>query len=564
MNQMIPPPVPTTWTTATTEAVHTGSWRAALPRHVQAPSPCHLACPVNGDIATWIRLARERDFRGAWEALTRHNPFPAIAGRVCHHPCESACNRSGYDEPLSICRLERFVGDLAIAQRWSFAPPPVERDASVAVVGGGPAGLSAAYQLRRLGYRVTLHEARDTLGGLMRHGIPSYRLARDVLDAEIARVVALGVDVHLSARLDTPAAWAALRSAHDAVFVATGAQRQKRLPGLDYAQPWAVDGAAWLAAANAGAPPALGRRVVVIGGGSAALDVARSARRRGHAVTVLALETRAQMPAQREEVEEALEEGVALADGAMLVAAREGPGGLRLACVRVTFRPGGPGAPFVVTRVDGSDFELHADAVVTSIGQDPDLAALDAALPADGALLAVDAVQATGADGVWAGGDVASLARFVTDAIGQGKRAAQAIDRALRSRRGDAAARRDWAPGPAAATPRDAPVELASIATHWYPRQVRAHAARLAAAARLAGGDEVQLPLDVAQALDEASRCFSCGTCIACDTCVVVCPDLAVRRTGDGYAVLGDYCKGCGLCVAECPTGSMDMVEEVR
>ncbi len=142
MNQMIPPPVPTTWTTATTEAVHTGSWRAALPRHVQAPSPCHLACPVNGDIATWIRLARERDFRGAWEALTRHNPFPAIAGRVCHHPCESACNRSGYDEPLSICRLERFVGDLAIAQRWSFAPPPVERDASVAVVGGGPAGLA--------------------------------------------------------------------------------------------------------------------------------------------------------------------------------------------------------------------------------------------------------------------------------------------------------------------------------------------------------------------------------------------------------------------------------------
>jgi NADPH-dependent glutamate synthase beta subunit-like oxidoreductase len=557
-------PIPPTWTTTTTESIHTGSWRAALPRHLQAPSPCHEACPVNGDIATWIGHAREGDCRTAWEALVRHNPFPAIAGRVCHHPCERACNRAGLDEAVSICRLERFVGDTALEEGWALPGPGVARDERVAIVGGGPAGLSAAYQLRRLGYRVTLVEARDALGGLMRHGIPSYRLARAVLDAEIARIVALGVDVRLREALDTPDAWAALRASHAAVLIATGAQRVKRLPALDYGQAWVADGATWLAAANAGSPPVLGRRLVVVGGGSAALDVARSARRAGHEVTLLALEARAQMPAQPEEIEEALEEGIALVDGAMLVAATESNGDVRVDCERVRFARGTRRGQFTVERVEGSGFELRADAIVTSIGQDADLGALAHDCRADGALLAVDASQATSAQGVWAGGDVASLARFVTDAIGQGKRAAFAIDRALRARRGEPATHADWRPGPPAATPHDAVVTLQSIATHGYPPLARAASRRLDAAARVATGDEVQLPLDVATALAEATRCFSCGTCIACDTCVVVCPDLAVQRTGDGYRVLGDYCKGCGLCVKECPTGSMDMVEEAR
>jgi len=557
-------PVPPTWTTTTTESIRTGSWRAALPRHLQAPSPCQEACPVNGDIATWLGHARERDFRRAWEALVRHNPFPAVAGRVCHHPCERACNRAGYDEAVSICRLERLVGDEAIEQRWTLPAAQVERGERVAIVGGGPAGLSAAYQLRRLGYRVTLVEAQAALGGLMRHGIPSYRLSRAVLDAEIERIVALGVEVRLREKPATPGAWAALRAAHDAVLIATGAQANRRLPVLDYAKPWVADGAAWLAAANAGSPPALGRRIVVVGGGSAALDVARSARRAGHAVTLLALESRAQLPAQREEVEEALEEGVALVEGSMLLGAREDGDGLRLDCARVRFVPGAQRGLFTATRIEGGDFELRADAIVTSIGQDADLAALAPDCPADGPLLAVDRSQATGAAGVWAGGDVASMARYVTDAIGQGNRAAFAIDRALRARLGEPPAQRDWRPGPAAAAPRDAVVPLPAIATHWHPRRARAPSPRLDAAARLSTGDEVQLPLDVAAALVEATRCFSCGTCISCDTCVAVCPDLAVRSDADGYRVLGDYCKGCGLCVKECPTGSMDMVEEAR
>jgi len=555
---------PPIWTTGSTEAIRTGTWRAALPRHVQAPSPCRQACPVDGDIAEWIGLARERDFRGAWDVLTRHNPFPAIAGRICHHPCETACNRLGYDEPLSICKLERFVGDLAIARRWAFDVPALERRERVAVVGGGPSGLSAAFQLRRLGYRVTLVEARGELGGLMRHGIPSYRLSRDVLDAEIARIVAMGIDVRINEKPATPEAWAALRSSHDAVYVATGAQKQKRLPALDYGRPWVADGASWLAAANAGSPPALGRRLVVIGGGSAALDAARSARRAGHEVTILALETRAQMPAQREEIDEAIEEGIALVDGAMLVRAREDGGAVRLECTRVRFTSGSRRGQFTVTPVDGGAFELGADAIVTSIGQDPDLAALGDACPTEGALVAVDATQATGVDGIWAGGDVASMARFVTDAVGQGKRAAFAIDRALRARAGETSGSGSRHTVTPLATPRDELVPLATIATHYHPKLARAASRRLDAAVRLANGEEVQLGLDVEQALAETTRCFSCGTCIHCDTCVVVCPDLAVERADGGYRVLGDYCKGCGLCVKECPTGSMDMVEEAR
>ncbi|MDH5285082.1 MAG: FAD-dependent oxidoreductase [Betaproteobacteria bacterium] len=556
--------IPPIWTTATTESIRTGTWRAALPRHVQASSPCREACPVSGDIATWIGLARERDFRGAWEALTRHNPFPAIAGRICHHPCEAACNRAGFDEALSICKLERFVGDLAIERGWAFEAPTVEREERVAIVGGGPAGLSAAFQLRRLGYRVTLVEARGELGGLMRHGIPSYRLAREVLDAEVARVVALGVDVRLNAKPEAAPAWAELRRTHDAVFVATGAQRQKRLPALDYGQPWVADGAAWLASANAGEIPALGKRLVVIGGGSAALDVARSARRAGHEVTLLALEARGQMPAQREEVDEALEEGIALVDGAMLQEASHAGGEVRLACRRVRFVPGERRGQFSVVPFADGAFELRADAIVTSIGQDPDTAALGDGVALDGSLVAVDAQQATARDDTWAGGDVASMARFVTDAIGQGKRAAFAIDRALRARRGEAPAAERWRPGPAAAIAIEASVPLPAIATHAYAPQARAAARRLEPAARLASGAEVQLALDIEQALAETTRCFSCGTCIRCDTCVAVCPDLAVVREGDGYRVLGDYCKGCGLCVKECPTGSMDMVQEVR
>jgi NADPH-dependent glutamate synthase beta subunit-like oxidoreductase len=546
-----PLPIPPIWTTGSTAVNKTGTWRAALPQHIRAPSPCHAACPVGGDIAEWIGQARARDFHAAWRTLTRHNPFPAVAGRICHHPCESACNRVGHDEPLSICKLERFVGDLALEHGWSYVPAGPQRSERVAVVGGGPSGLSAAFQLRRLGYAVTLVESQPELGGLMRYGIPAYRLARRVLDGEIARIVALGVDVRCGQALATPGDFATLRAEHDAVYLAIGARRQKRLPQLDYDRPWVVDGADYLARSSLGMAPTLGQRVVVIGGGSAALDVARSARRAGHEVTLLALEAEGRMPAQREEVVEAREEGIALVDAAMLQAATETAGGaLRLACTRVTFEPGAQRGQFTVTAIAGSDFVLEADAIISSIGQDPDLAPLDP-LQADGALLKIDAQGATSAAGVWAGGDLTSMARFVTEAIGMGERAALEIHRRLSgsASKGESA---------------QAIVALGNINLHYHPVQARPAERRLAAAERLVHDREVQLGLDIGQALAETVRCFSCGTCTHCDNCVTYCPDLAVQRAGNGYEVLTDYCKGCGLCVKECPTGSMKMLQELR
>lgn len=546
--------IPPTWTTGSTAVIKTGTWRAALARHIQAPSPCHSACPMHGEVATWIGQARAGDVHAAWRTLSLHNPFPAVIGRVCHHPCESACNRAEVDGPLSICKLERHVGDIALQRGWQHAAPP-SRSERVAVVGGGPSGLAAAYHLRRRGFAVTLFEAGAELGGVMRYGIPGYRLSREVLDAEIARVLALGIEVHCNHAIATADALSALRAQFDAVYLAYGARRPKRLPQLDYSSSRVLDGADYLARANAGSPPPLGRRVVVIGGGSAAFDVARSARRAGHEVTMLALEAEAQLPAQHEELDEAREEGIVLRDATQLCALTEAGGTLRLQCERVRFEPGARAGEFKLTPLEGSRFELQADAIVSAIGQDPELEALAGVVDSHGKLAAADRFGATSAAGVWAGGDLASDARFVSVAIGMGERAALAIERALNSRAGTASA----PPAEIGAT-----VPLKDINLHYHPAQPRAESARLSVDQRLQGSAEVQLALDIQQALAEAARCYSCGTCTHCDNCITYCPDLAVQRLGDGYTVLTDYCKGCGLCVEECPTGSMTMLEEAK
>lgn len=538
---------PSIWTTGTTEVMKTGTWRAARPVYQRPPSPCRLACPVNGRIADWIQLAGAKDYYGAWSALVENNPFPAISGRVCHHPCESACNRAGYDEALAICALERHVGDWALAEGWQFPQAPLSQG-RVAIVGGGPSGLSAAYQLRRRGYAVAVYETRQELGGLLRDGIPPYRLPRAVLDGEIERILALGIDVHAGVALASTEQFAELRAQYDALYLAMGARRQKRLAQLDYRQPWVVDGAAYLAASNAGTPPALGKRVVVIGGGSAAMDVARSARRAGHEVSVLALESEAQMPAQREEVVQALEEGVALLGGVLVRSVSAAQGGpVKLCCLRVQFRTG----PLDFQRIPDSDFVLEAEAIVPAIGQDPELAPLRPLLDLEGELIRTNAQHATSLGGVFAGGDVASNARFVTQAIGMGKDAALEIDCRLQGK-------------PAMHAEQEAPVPPGAINTFYHPPAGRAASAALAPWQRMPGYAEVKAGLAAEQALAEAARCFSCGRCTLCDNCLKYCPDMAVRRIPGGYAIAADYCKGCGLCVRECPTGSIVMEEEAR
>ncbi|HEY5789063.1 MAG TPA: NAD(P)-binding protein [Gammaproteobacteria bacterium] len=535
------------WTTGHTEVFHTGTWRSITPEYRYRPSPCHQACPVGGSIATWIGQLRDGDVHAAWLTLTENNPFPAVAGRICHHPCEEACNRGEVDGAVSICKLERAVGDRALAEGWRYPEVPVTRAEKVAVIGGGPAGLSVAYQLRRRGYAVTLFESQPQLGGLLRYGIPPYRLADDVLDGEIARILDLGVEARTGVSVDAET-FARLRGEYAVLYVATGARRSKRLPGLDYTQPWVCDSADYLARTNAGAVPEIGQRVVVVGGGSAALDVARTARRHGREVTVLALEDEAQLPAQREEVVEALEEGIRLRDGAMLKSVTVHDGGaLTLHCTRVTFTRGEQRGQFSVLPVAGGEFDLDADCVVPSIGQDADLAPFGEQLDGSGNLLFVGSDFRTSADGVWAGGDVASMERFVTAAVGMGKLAALAIERELDP---DAAA---------AAADEGTAVPRAANNTWYHAPRPRAQAPVRPAEARVDNFDEVQLALAAEQALAEAERCFSCGTCIYCDNCYYFCPDMAVTKQSDGYAIRTEYCKGCGLCVKECPTGSIEM-----
>ncbi|MEJ8835001.1 FAD-dependent oxidoreductase [Ramlibacter sp. AN1133] len=546
MNMPLPP---TAWTTGTTEVFKTGTWRSALPQHLARPSPCHQACPVNGHIAEWIGHARSGDLRRAWEVLVLNNPFPAIAGRICHHPCETSCNRAGYDEALAVCRLERAVGDAALAAGWNFERPGAEKEGHVAVVGGGPSGLSAAYQLRRRGWRVSLYEAKPRLGGLLRYGIPPYRLPRRVLNAEIDRIVQLGVDVHHGFTMKGAADLEQLRARHDMVYLALGAGRPKSLPQLPGQAPWLMQGTEYLARCAEGEAPQLGERVVVIGGGSSAMDVARSARRNGCTVTLLSLEARTALPAQAEEVQEALEEGVLLCDSTMLRGVT-GEGPLLLECVRVHFEPGTAGAPPRIEVTGSGGFTLAADAVLTAIGQDADLS-LFPATAVGGGLLQVDPQQATAFPGVWAGGDLASMARFFSEAVGMGKRAAVDIDRALRGG--------ERVEAPVAQAP-----QLAEIATWYHPKRRRPDQGRLPVAQRLASGEEVQLALSAEQVQAEAARCFSCGSCTSCDNCFQFCPDLAVTHGDGGYAVLADYCKGCGLCVRECSTGSMVLREELR
>ncbi len=541
----------------TTLEIKTGAWRTRRPVYVEATAPCRAACPAGEPIARWIERARLGDYAGAWALIRQQNPFPAIMGRVCAHPCESACNRRQYDGAVVINGLEQFVGDWGLEHG---RPPtsPAARSARVAVVGGGPAGLACAYHLSRLGYRVRLFEAEPELGGVLRYGIPEYRLPRAVLQREIDLAIGSTVEVFTGRRLGETFSWATL-AGYDAVFLATGASVPLALDVPGDGAPGIGDGLSFLRRVNTAAAPRLGRRLVVVGGGSTAMDVARSARRLGvPSVTVLALEAREDMPALPEEVTQALREGVEIWNGFGVSAFVEDAGGVAGVLARHARLRRDESGAVSPSFEPGEPLTLQADSVLLAIGQRTDLSALPAEVRRDLGLVVVDGDGATSSANVYAGGDATSSQRTVTHAVAAGTRAARGIHARLSGRQpphGSGARR--WT----VAIPGHV-VDFGEINDGLFMPARRGARRERPAGQRLRSFVEAVRGFDADAARAEMARCFVCGHCTGCETCFIVCPDMAIHHEDGGYRVAVEHCKGCGLCVEECPRGALQMVSE--
>jgi 2-oxoacid:acceptor oxidoreductase delta subunit (pyruvate/2-ketoisovalerate family) len=527
----------------TSLANQTGSWRTERPVYIDRLPPCNHACPAGENIQSWLHHAESGDYENAWRALTADNPLPAVMGRVCYHPCETACNRAQIDEAVGINSVERFLGDEAIRLDWRFEPPPALSHKRVLVVGAGPSGLSAAYHLRRMGHAVEIHEAGPFAGGMMRFGIPKYRLPREVLEAEINRIVALGVDIKLNAKVDRIVE--SMRAGRfDAAFLAVGAHIGKRafIPAGSAAK--VLDAVSMLRSMEGEDKPLLGRRVVVYGGGNTAIDAARTAKRLGATEAIIVYRrTRERMPAHDFEVEEALQEGILMKWLSTIKRVDEG----QLTVEKMRLDEKGFPQPT-------GEFEtLAADSLVLALGQDVDLSLLEGVpgLEIKDGTVQVTPNMMTGYAGIFAGGDMVPSERTVTVAVGNGKKAARHIDAWLRG---------------AVHAPAEKH-ELAGIdkLNSWYyadaPKTVRP---MIEIARRQSTFEEVQGGLDETNALYEARRCLSCGNCFECDNCYGVCPDNAVIKLGPGarFRFNYDYCKGCGICAQECPCGAIAMVAE--
>jgi NADPH-dependent glutamate synthase beta subunit-like oxidoreductase len=522
----------------------TGSWRTERPVYVNRLPPCNAQCPAGEDIQGWLFHAESGDYESAWRHLTRDNPFPAIMGRVCYHTCEGVCNRANLDSAVGINSVERFLGDEALKKGWKFMLPKAESGKRVLVVGAGPSGMSAAYHLRRLGHAVTVMDAGPLMGGMMRFGIPKYRLPRDVLEAEMQRIVDMGVTVQLQTKV-ADVAQTMKEGRFDAAFLAVGAHIAKRayIPAKDSSH--ILDAVSVLRSMEGEDQPMLGRRVVVYGGGNTAIDVARTAKRLGATEAIIVYRrTREKMPALDFEVEEAQQEGVMV----KWLSTIKGMDGGVLTVEKMKLDDKGSPQPT-------GEFEtLEADSLVLALGQDVDLSLLD---KVDGLVMNDGVVQVdpltmmTGHPGLFAGGDMVPTERNVTVAVGHGKKAAHHIDAWL------------WGTQTAAVN-KHAPATADRINLWYFSDAPKTMRPQLDLARRTSSFDEVQGGLTEDNALFEARRCLSCGNCFECDNCYGVCPDNAVIKLGPGkgYQFNLDYCKGCGVCVAECPCGAIDMVPE--
>lgn len=536
----------------------TGSWRNAEPFYEEKAPPCNLSCPAGTDVVDFLHLIGEGKYEEGWELILNTNPFPGICGRVCPHPCERDCNRGNMGGRVNVHTLERFLADVNFDRELKPKFVESKKKQTIGVIGAGPAGLSCAYQLVRRGYKVTVYEALPEAGGMMRLGIPDYRLPKDVLQHEIDYILAHGVELKLNTRVGSDITFEEIRKKHDAVFIGTGFHLSRSLGAEGQDLEDVIPGIEVLRKIAFKDDISLGDRIVVVGGGNTAMDVARSVLRMGSQPRVVYRRSREEMPAIAEEVEDLMEEEIPIDFLTLPVKVHGNENGhiMKVECVRMELgEPDASGRRRPIP-IEGSNFEIETDMVITAIGEQPDLRFLPSNIKAENWGILVDGYGRTNLEDVFAGGDTATGEGTVTHAVGRGRQAAIAIDCYLQGK--------------------DLPaceeierylqdrsrhmVTWEEINPAYFNLEERIEPRGLPIPERVKGFEEVYSGFTEEQALKEAQRCFSCGTCPECDNCLVFCPDAAISRLPGGrYQINKDFCKGCGICVAECPRNAISI-----
>ncbi len=551
-----------------TESIETGKWSPLKPKPLVMTPPCQEACPIGTDISLFLHFVHEGKYAEALSTILIENPFPGVCGRVCFHPCEGSCNRALYDESVSIQMLERFVAAIT-SEHFHLLPAAVKDPQKIAIIGSGPAGLSCAYFLALLGHYPTIFEARKEPGGVMRWGIPQFRLPKTVLKKEIRRILELPIELRTNCRVGKDIAFEELDQ-FDAAFLSPGAGINALLSieGEDLEGVW--NGGEFLERINSNERISLGERTIVVGGGNTAMDVARSALRLGSKVTIAYRRTKEEMPAFRDEVREAEEEGIEfrfLIQPSRINRTRDGK-------LEVTFQRMELSSPDQSNRrrpipVKGAFLTLEADSLVSAVGELVDLSWIPKKLIRDGL------VETSSTPGIFAGGDAVPQPRTIATAIAAAKRAAISMDLFFRGihdretlskiRIGNkgslsmeeylrAREKGIWPEAKEVVSP-------GRINTLYFEKSKRAKARKLGHEKRVKAFLEVNLGTDARGALSASSRCYSCGRCNACYNCFYFCPEgaISIDREQRTRTVDYEHCKGCGTCAKACPRNAVEM-----